>query len=158
MSVRAASPAYIIFQLAAAIALIALCVGYGFEDHQLDQCRQNLTKQTQAAKPGPAPSGHARRACRRKRRDCEGAHPKEVREMTRVPGLRSVHGKAACHVCGRPTTPCPPSNLSGGFAAPLNLIHEDRACFASVARWQAGPDRFIDWPAAMRRRTRPAPA
>jgi hypothetical protein len=49
MSVRAASPAYIIFQLAAAIALIALCVGYGFEDHQLDQCRQTLTKQTQAA-------------------------------------------------------------------------------------------------------------
>jgi hypothetical protein len=49
MSVPAASPAYIIFQLAAAIVLIALCVGYGFEDHQLDQCRQNLTMQTQAA-------------------------------------------------------------------------------------------------------------
>ena len=43
MSVRVASPAYIIFQLAAAIALIALCVGYGFEDHQLDRRRQNST-------------------------------------------------------------------------------------------------------------------
>jgi hypothetical protein len=49
MSVRATSLAYSVFQLAAAIALVAWCAGYGFEDHQLDQCRQNLNKQIQTA-------------------------------------------------------------------------------------------------------------
>jgi hypothetical protein len=49
MSVRAATLTYSVFQLAAAIALIGWCAGYGFEDHQLDQCRQNLNKQIQTA-------------------------------------------------------------------------------------------------------------
>jgi hypothetical protein len=99
MSVRAASPAYIIFQLAAAIALIALCVGYGFEDHQLDQCRQNLTKHTQAAQARTSAIGARQEIA--SGRDCEGAHPKEMREMTAVSrDYGPVHGKAACHVCG----------------------------------------------------------
>jgi hypothetical protein len=49
MSVRPASLAYCVFLLAAAIAVIAWCAGYGFEDHQLDQCRQNLNKRIQTA-------------------------------------------------------------------------------------------------------------
>ena len=47
MSMRAASPIYSAFQLAAAGALITWCVVSVYEGRQLDQCSQYLSRQIQ---------------------------------------------------------------------------------------------------------------
>jgi hypothetical protein len=47
MSMRAAIPIYSAFQLAAAGALFAWCIGSFYEDHRLDLCTQDSNRQIQ---------------------------------------------------------------------------------------------------------------
>jgi hypothetical protein len=47
MSMRAANPIYSAFQLAAAGALFGWCMMSLYEDHQLNQCTRDLTRQIQ---------------------------------------------------------------------------------------------------------------
>jgi hypothetical protein len=103
MSARAASPAYIIFQLAAAIALDRIVCRVWFRRPSTGPM-QAESNQANSSCPGPdrRHPGTPGELPGASGRDCEGAHPKEVREMTAVSRDYSpVHGKAACHVCGR---------------------------------------------------------